>query len=66
MSEDVLDPGAGPSRPAVDAADEGHHPVGDEALWSESWYFDFAARDGSIGGWIRIGPYLNDVLGCGE
>jgi hypothetical protein len=58
-------------RPAVDAADEGVHPPGDEQLWSESWYFDFVAPDGSFGGWIRLGLYPNwgvcwyDALVCG-
>jgi hypothetical protein len=28
-------------------------------LWGESWYFDFFAPDGSIGGWVRIGLYPN-------
>jgi hypothetical protein len=48
-----------PERPAVDPADEGRHAPGPEQLWSESWYFDFFAADGSIGGWIRIGLYPN-------
>ena len=48
-----------PPRPAVERADEGAHPPGPEQLWSESWYFDFCAPDGSIGGWIRIGLYPN-------
>ena len=60
-----------PPRPAVEPADEGIHPPGDERLWSESWYFDFVAPDGSIGGWIRLGLYPNwgvcwyDALVCG-
>jgi hypothetical protein len=46
-------------RPVVAASDERHHtPEGDQ-LWSESWYFDFCAPDGSLGGWIRIGLYPN-------
>jgi hypothetical protein len=48
-----------PVRPVVGAADEGRHEPGSEQLWSESWYFDFAAPDGSIGGWIRLGLYPN-------
>jgi hypothetical protein len=43
----------------VDAADERTHEPGPEELWSESWYFDFFAADGSIGGWVRIGLYPN-------
>lgn len=48
-----------PPRPPVDPADEGKHEPGPEPLWSESWYFDFCAADGSIGGWIRLGLYPN-------
>jgi hypothetical protein len=48
-----------PERPAVDPADEAHHEPGPQQLWSESWYFDFCAPDGSIGGWIRLGLYPN-------
>jgi hypothetical protein len=35
------------------------HPEGKgiQPLWSESWYFDFAARDGSAGGFVRVGHY---------
>jgi hypothetical protein len=44
---------------AVDPADEARHTPGPEPLWGESWYFDFAAADGSIGGWIRLGLYPN-------
>jgi hypothetical protein len=28
-------------------------------LWSESWYFDFVATDGSIGGYVRVGRSPN-------
>jgi hypothetical protein len=46
-----------------DPRDEGQHPSGLERYWSESWYFDFAARDGSMGGYVRIGLYPNlDVV----
>jgi hypothetical protein len=41
------------------AADEELHPPGPELLWNESFYFDFAAPDGSIGGYVRIGLYPN-------
>lgn len=44
-------------RPAVDPADERRHEPGPERLWQESWYFDFVAADGSIGGWVRVGLY---------
>ena len=41
------------------AADEGLHQPGKEQLWNESYYFDFAAPDGSIGGYVRLGLYPN-------
>lgn len=44
-------------------ADEGRHTPGPEPLWGESWYFDFAAPDGSVGGYVRLGLYPN--LGVG-
>lgn len=40
-------------------ADEGWHQPGTEPLWNESWYFDFVAADGSIGGYVRVGRYPN-------
>jgi hypothetical protein len=36
------------------AADEGRHPPGAEPGWEESWWFDFTAADGSLGGYARI------------
>jgi hypothetical protein len=41
------------------AADEGLHPPGQQQLWNESYYFDFAAADGSAGGYVRLGLYPN-------
>ena len=41
------------------AADERRHPPGDEPWWNESWYFDFATADASLGGYVRIGLYPN-------
>ena len=41
------------------AGDEELHPPGQERLWNESYYFDFAAPDGSVGGYIRLGLYPN-------
>ncbi len=41
-------------------ADEGTHPPGGEALWNESWYFDFADPGSGIGGWVRVGLYPNE------
>lgn len=40
----------------VGSQDEGRHPPDPrDALWNESWYFDFAAPDGSFGGYVRVG-----------
>lgn len=53
------------------AADEGPHPPSDEALWNESWYFDFVDAAAGLGGWVRLGLYPNEdrawvnVLLCG-
>jgi len=44
---------------AVEAKDEGRHRRGSEPLWGESWYFDLAAADASLGGFVRIGLYPN-------
>jgi hypothetical protein len=43
----------------LESGDEGSHPAGTELLWNESWYFDFAAVDGSVGGYVRLGLYPN-------
>ncbi len=40
-------------------ADEQLHSPGPELLWNESYYFDFAAPDGSVGGYVRLGLYPN-------
>ncbi|GAA0237051.1 hypothetical protein GCM10009527_037000 [Actinomadura nitritigenes] len=40
-------------------ADEGLHEPGSEVLWNESYYFDFAAPDGSVAGYVRLGLYPN-------
>lgn len=52
-----------PSRPEPlqpNAADEGAHPAGDDALWNESWYFDFADPAQGVGGWVRLGLIPNE------
>ena len=47
----------------LDGSDEGRHLPGPETLWGESWYHDFAAADGSYGGYLRLGLYPNqDVV----
>jgi hypothetical protein len=43
----------------ADPRDESSHPPGGDPLWSESWYFDFAAPDESSGGYVRVGLYPN-------
>jgi len=35
--------------------DEGRHPAGPGRRWEESYDFDFTARDGSVGGFVRLG-----------
>ena len=35
----------------ADPADEHNHDPGDEHWWGESYYFDFARPDGSLGGY---------------
>ncbi len=44
---------------SVAAADERRHRSGAERLWGESWLFDFATPDGSMGGYARLGLYPN-------
>jgi hypothetical protein len=39
----------------TDRADEGRHPPGPGRHWEESYSFDFAAPDGSMGGYVRLG-----------
>ncbi|BDX31813.1 phosphotransferase [Mycobacterium antarcticum] len=41
------------------AEDEGPHEPTAEALWSESWYFDFADPGQDVGGWLRLGLIPN-------
>ena len=48
-----------PNRLRPSADDEGAHEPGDEPLWSESWYFDFADAGQGVGGWIRLGLIPN-------
>jgi len=62
-AEELLDggaiaPAASPP-PLPTAADELPHTGGAEQLWSESWYFDALAPDGTFGAWVRVGLYPN-------
>lgn len=43
----------------ADASEEGRHEPGPGRWWGESWYFDFAAADGRLGGYVRLGYYPN-------
>lgn len=77
-SSHVLDSGAldivpDDARQALlpDPVDEGAHEPGNEPLWNESWYWDFADPGQGIGGWIRLGLIPNqnvawiNALVCG-
>lgn len=44
---------------AVVPRDERRHPPGPEPLWNEAWGFDWAARDGRLGGFVRLVLYPN-------
>lgn len=46
----------------LSADDEGRHLPGTDLLWGESWYHDFAAADGSYGGYLRLGLYPNQQI----
>ncbi len=46
-----------PLRPSEE--DELAHAPTDEALWSESWYADFADPAQGLGGWFRLGLVAN-------
>lgn len=43
----------------MDFRDEAGHAVGEGALWGESYYADFVADDGALGGYVRLGFYPN-------
>ncbi|HWE69206.1 MAG TPA: hypothetical protein VG205_02525 [Acidimicrobiales bacterium] len=43
----------------VAPSDENLHTPDAEPLWNESYYLDFVADDGSVGGYARIGLYPN-------
>ena len=68
---DILAPPA-VSEPLVPAPeDDAAHQPTDEALWNESWYFDFVDDAAGLGGWVRLGLMPNEdtawinVLLCG-
>jgi hypothetical protein len=39
--------------------DEARHHPEDEQLWGESYYLDFVADEGALGGYVRVGWYPN-------
>lgn len=45
-----------------EVADEGRHEPTTDKWWGESWYLDFAAVDGSVGGYVRLGYYPNQKV----
>ncbi len=47
------------SQHLVRPEDERRHPSDAEQLWGESYYLDFAADDGALGGYVRLGWYPN-------
>lgn len=69
-SSHVLDTGALDILPAAaqlqalqpDPADEAAHNPGEEPLWNESWYWDWADAAQGVGGWIRLGLVPNQGL----
>jgi hypothetical protein len=68
---DILPAPAAVHALAPEPADEGAHEPGDEPLWNESWYWDFADPAQGVGGWIRLGLVPNqnvawiNALVCG-
>ena len=44
----------------TDRADEGRHQRGPGRQWEESYSFDFASPDGSLGGYVRLGVRPGD------
>ncbi|GAY16030.1 ecdysteroid 22-kinase family protein [Mycobacterium sp. shizuoka-1] len=59
---DVLPAPVAPAALTPDPADEGAHSPGDEPLWNESWYWDFADPAQGVGGWIRLGLVPNQKV----
>jgi ecdysteroid kinase len=58
----TLPPPAAPEPLQPTADDEGPHPPGAEALWSESWYADFVDEGQAVGGWFRLGLMPNERI----
>src|SRR3546814_1540058 len=48
MTDEILTP-----------ADELAHEPGPGRLWQESWYLDFTNREGTLGGYVRLGLQPN-------
>ncbi len=47
----------------TERADEGRHQPGSGRNWEESYSFDFAARDGALGGYVRLGLRPGEGVG---
>ncbi|SBS70265.1 Aminoglycoside phosphotransferase [uncultured Mycobacterium sp.] len=68
---DVLPASEIPQALTPDPVEEAAHKPGDEPLWNESWYWDFADPAQGVGGWIRLGLVPNqnvawiNALVCG-
>lgn len=56
---EILAPPQVPEPLVPAAADEAAHEPTDEALWNESWYFDFVDTSAGFGGWVRLGLMPN-------
>lgn len=58
------EPGAKPVPLVPEPADEKLHAPGPEPLWNESFYFDAATADGSMGLYVRLGrlPNRNEAV----
>lgn len=46
-----------PPEPLTASDERGHEPDSSDPLWNESWYLDFVAGDGGLGGYVRVGLY---------
>jgi Ecdysteroid kinase-like family len=57
---DALPEPVAPEPLTPQGSDEQAHPPGDEPLWNESWYFDFADPRQGVGGWVRLGLMPNE------
>ena len=62
LDTDALDVLPAPTTPEPlrpEPADEEDHPATGDALFNESWYFDFVDPAQDLGGWVRLGLMPN-------